>query len=442
MEENNLLPDGQHGFRSKRSCLTQLLSYWDSVLDQMEEGKGVDAVYTDFAKAFDKCETGVLLHRLKECGVRGKMGHWLAAFLDPSVRMQSVGVDGRLSTLASVVSGVPQGTVLGPCLFLIHLMGISTNLSAGTTASSFADDTRLLRGITDEDDCEVLQEDLDQIYSWAEDIGMQFNAGKFELVRFWLDHDKAPDILYMAPDGGPIEEKDSLRDLGVRISSDLSFSMQIDLTVNSGSRMAGWALRTFRGSGKHLMLTLLRSLIQPRLDYCSQLWSPRDQSSINRLEDVQRQFLSQIWDPVLVKMSYWEKLSHLRVYSQERRRERYQICFLWKLTQGLVEGYSIKWQWSDRRGRLAIPNNIPRAAPTKVKQARERSLGVHGAHLFNLLPIKLRNEDSGDFALFKNHLDIFLSVIPDQPTTPGLARAAVSNSLLEQVPLVQNLYES
>ena len=74
LEENNLLPDGQHGFRAKRSCLTQLLSYWDNILDQMEEGKGVDAVYTDFAKAFDKCETGVLLHRLKDCGIRGRMG--------------------------------------------------------------------------------------------------------------------------------------------------------------------------------------------------------------------------------------------------------------------------------------------------------------------------------------------------------------------------------
>ena len=90
---------------------------------------------------------------------------------------------------------------------------------------------------------------------------------------------------------------------------------------------------------------------------------------------------------------------------------------------------------------LVIPNDIPRAAPTKVKQARERSLGVHGAHLFNLLPVNLRNENSGDFAIFKNHLDIFLSRIPDQPTTQGLARAAVSNSLLEQVPLVMNLYE-
>ena len=139
-------------------------------------------------------------------------------------------------------------------------------------------------------------------------------------------------------------------------------------------------------------------------------------------------------------MGYWDKLSHLRVYSQERRRERYQICFIWKLSQGLVEGYSIKWQWGERRGRIAIPNSIPQSAHVKVKQARERSLGVHGALLFNLLPVNLRNEDSGDFALFKNHLDIFLAMIPDQPTTPGLARAAGSNSLLDQVPLVKNLY--
>ena len=76
------------------------------------------------------------------------------------------------------------------------------------------------------------------------------------------------------------------------------------------------------------MLTLLRSLIQPRLDYCSQLWSPRDQYSINQLEDVQKQFLSHIRDSRLDRMTYWEKLSDLRVYSQERHRERYQICFL------------------------------------------------------------------------------------------------------------------
>ena len=307
------------------------------------------------------------------------------------------------------------------------------NLSNGTTASSFADDTRVQRGIAGEEDCEVLQQDLDSIYTWAEEVGMVFNAGKFKLLRFWLDRDSAPDILYMAPDGGPIEEKDCLRDLGVRISTDLTFANQIDMTVESGNRMSGWALRTFRRRGRYLMLTILRSLIQPRLDYCSQLWSPRDQSSINRLEAVQRQFISNIRDPALQGLDYWQKLSHLRVYSQERRRERYQICFLWKLSQGLIDGYQINWQWSDRRGRYAIPKTIPSSAPTKVRLARERSLAVHGAHIFNLLPINLRNENSRDFPLFKNNLDIFLVTVPDQPTITGLARAAATNSLLDQI---------
>ena len=166
--------------------------------------------------------------------------------------------------------------------------------------------------------------------------------------------------------------------------------------------MAGWVLRTFRSRGKGVMLTLLRSLVQPRLDYCSQLWSPRDQHSINRLELVQHQFISQIRDFNLIGLNYWEKLSYLRVYSQE----------------------------------MAIPNNINRTAPAIVKKDRERSLGVHGARLFNLLPQNLRNENSGDFLLFKNHLDIFLSEIPDQPTTHGLVSAAATNSLLDQVPLI------
>ena len=153
------------------------------------------------------------------------------------------------------------------------------------------------------------------------------------------------------------------------------------------------------------------------------------------IETVQKQFLTQIRDSSLHGMNYWEKLSHLRVYSQERRRERYQICFMWKLCQGLIDGYSVNWQWNDRRGRFCIPHTVHTTAPSKVKKARERSLGVHGARLFNLLPSYLRNENSGDFALFKNYLDHFLSSVPDQPTTPGLPKAALSNSLLDQVPL-------
>ena len=124
-----------------------------------------------------------------------------------------------------------------------------------------------------------------------------------------------PEYEYLAPDGNVIEEKSDLRDLGVRICNDLTFSKQVELAANAGNQMAGWILRTFRGRGKDLMLTVLGSLIQPRIDYCCQPWSPRDQLSINKLESVQRHFVSRIVDTSLCGLNYWEKLSQLQPWA-------------------------------------------------------------------------------------------------------------------------------
>jgi hypothetical protein len=151
-------------------------------------------------------------------------------------------------------------------LFLVHIALMGANLSTGTTITSFADDTRLKRGITEEQDCAALQLDLEAVYNWADRVNMHFNEAKFEVLRFWADRSAAPDILYMAPDGGPIEEKDCTRDLGVQVGTDLMFTAQVDREVAAGSRMAGWIMRTFRHRGRSVMLTLLRSLVQPRLD--------------------------------------------------------------------------------------------------------------------------------------------------------------------------------
>ena len=221
------------------------------------------------------------------------------------------------------------------------------------------------------------------------------------------------------------------------MSSDLYFAPQIEAVANSARQMTGWALRTFRGRGK-MLITVLKSLIQPRFDYCSSLWSPRDQLSINKLEKIQMQFISQIQDESIHGLNYWEKLKELGLRSQERRRERAQICFLWKLSQDLVDGYDVQWTWSDRRGRMAVPSPLKQQAPAKVRSAREKFLSVHGVKLFNLLLYHLRNENSGDYSLFKNNLDIFLQSVPDQPTCHGLQRAAATNSLVDQIPLCDN----
>ena len=245
-----------------------------------------------------------------------------------------------------------QGTVLGPILFLVHIAGIADSLSADTEASSFADDTRVLRGIKNVTDCTSLQSDLVKVYRWAEAANMHFNTDKFECLRFWAKAGDAPDFKYLAPDNAEIQVKSNLRDLGVEISSDFTFKIHISKTVTAASRLAGWALRTFRRRGFGVMKTIWKSIIQPRLDYCSQLWSPDDQYSINSIESVQRHFLSKVSG--LASLNHWERLKRMGFYSQERRRERYMIIFVWKISQGLVQGYTIDFNDSERRGMLAV----------------------------------------------------------------------------------------
>ena len=139
--------------------------------------------------------------------------------------------------------------------------------------------------------------------------------------------------------------------------------------------------------GSATMRSIRKTLVQPKLDYCSQFWSPGDQKSINRIESVQRHFLSKV--SPLEGLDYWEKLKKMKLYSQERRRERYMVLFIWKISQGMVHGYDMQLTSArGRRGRIALPHNIVASSPSLVKKARECSLGVKGARIFNLLPQK------------------------------------------------------
>ena len=235
---------------------------------------------------------------------------------------------------------------------------------------------------------------------------MVFNSDKFECLRVWPGSTEKPDTQYLSPDNSPIEEKQHLRDLGVEISSDLTFTIHIENTVSAATKLVGWALRSFRRRSKLVMMTIWKSLVQSKLDYCSQLWCPTDQASISRMESVARHFTAQVAG--LDQLDYWDRLKNLRLYSQERRRERYRILFIWKVLQGYVQGYSIISKKSPRRGREIEIAKYHSKAPAAVRKAREASLSVHGAHLFNLLPRDLRDIETGTVDQFKARLDDWL----------------------------------
>ena len=192
---------------------------------------------------------------------------------------------------------------------------------------------------------------------------MVFNSDKFECLRYWPRGQK-PDHSYKSPDGSVIEEKQHLRDLGVEMASDLTFSIHIANVVTGANRLVGWALRTFRRRSRLVMLTIWKSLVQCKLDYTSQLWSPSDQASISSLESVARHFTAKVQG--MEGLDYWERLQSLHLFSQERRRERYRIIFLWKVAQGLVQGYKATFTSSPRRGRLMQVSALCNKAPASV----------------------------------------------------------------------------
>ena len=343
---------------------------------------------------------------------------------------------------SEVLSGVPQGSVLGPLLFLILLCDIDQGI-AKSYLSSFADDTRILSKILSAEDAEHFQQDLNTVYTWTERNNMQLNGDKFECLRYGTLSDLQTDIHYKSNAGSLIEEKENVRDLGVIMSKNGKFKEHIHHMVAEAKKQCSWILRTFHTREPSLMLTLWKSLVQSRLEYCSQLWSPLQAGDIQTIEMVQRSFIRKISGCGL--LSYWEQLRHLNLYSLERRRERYRIIYIWRMLERQVPNITtsdgsqdkVSAKWHPRRGRECIVARVNRNAPSHIQKLRYASLPVHGQQLFNTLPAELRNITGCTVDSFKRRLDRYLNTIPDEPQIPGYTaqRRAESNSLLDMTRL-------
>ena len=446
MEKHNLFNPSQHGFRQGRSCLSQLVAHYDSILELLEKGGNVDVIYIDFAKAFDKVDFGITLEKLNALGIRGKVGRWMHSFL--THRTQSVLANEGRSEPSDVKSGVPQGSVLGPLLFLILLGDIDQGI-AKAFVSSFADDTRIGSLITSAEDGAALQTDLDHIYSWTDTNNMKLNGDKFECLRYGGNHELHSSLKYKSNTGIDITEKPNVRDLGVLMSNSGTFKEHIQHTVTEAKKQCSWILRTFQTRDPILMVTLWKSLIQCKLEYCSQLWCPIRKGEIQTIEMVQRSFLRRISG--YNELDYWEQLRRLKLYSLERRRERYRIIYVWRILEGQVPNIKsangnsekISSKWHPRRGRECIIPAVSRQAPTHIQNLIYASLPIHGQRLFNTLPADIRNITGCSVDSFKRRLDKYLQSVPDEPQIPGYTaqRRAESNSLLDMSCLANARHE-
>ena len=434
LEDNNLLCNNQHGFRQGRSCLTQLLAHFDDILCNSLEGADTDAIYLDLAKAFDKVDHQLLLKKLKAFGVTGKVFQWIESFLLD--RDQYVAVNGVKSSVSKVISGVPQGTVLGPILFIIFINDMNESI-VSSILRSFADDTRILKAIHSYLDVPELQADLDNIIKWSRDNNMTLHKNKFELLQHTCPNRSIKELnelpfisydnshCYSTAKDSFISPTDTVKDLGVLVSANNSWSPHIGRMINSARRTAAWVLSVFRDRSRTTMMQLYKSLVRSKLEYCCPVWSPTKIEDIKAIESLQRTFTSKISG--LQHLSYWERLERLNMMSLQRHRERYLIIHMWKVRMAQVPNdLNIKFHYNDRLGLRAI---VPKAPQSHVGSVYQNSFAVKGPRLWNMLPKDLTLADN--LESFKTTLDRLLLSFRDTPPISG-DETQIPNSLLDR----------
>ena len=265
-----------YGFRQGRSCLTQLLHHYDNLLQNLWRDTVTDVLHLDFSKAFDKVDHQILLRNLHNVGIRGKLFDWIADFLRD--RMQCVQVDGCSSIFELFLSGVPQGTVLG-LLFIIYVNDFE-KAARDALMAAFADNTRLskaIRGEATEEDMFLLSMDLQRVINWTLANNMELNEYKFDFLCY--SYRPAAKLFrvfpftqslyeYETPGGTLINSTDCVRDLGVHMSSEFTWSAHISTIAEEGKKMLSWVLGDFRDRSRLTMLTLFKSVVRSKLEYC------------------------------------------------------------------------------------------------------------------------------------------------------------------------------
>ena len=305
-------------------------------------------------------------------------------------------------------------------------------------ATSYADDTRVIRSISCEKDVSSFQRELEKIYRWAEETKMVFNESKFEHMRY-NSSDSISNLFfpgYKTGDGSNIKTICSTKDLGILQSNGADYTEQIETLKTKGRRMAGWILRTFKTRERRPMLILFKSLVLPVVEYCSLVWSPGAIEKVREVESVQRSFTSNIIG--LSDINYWDRLCVLDLYSLERRRERFAILHVFKILKGLApnfeyESYKIVAYTHIRLGLLCRIPPLKSRASSRLKTLKDRSFSVIGPKLFNCAPAEVRNLEKS-FDCFKNKVDKWLSGIPDRPCLNNYDPQNVqSNSIISQI---------
>lgn len=396
MLTNNLFSDEQFGFRNKRSCVLQLLTTLDEWTKFYDEGYQIDVIYLDIMKAFDTIPHERLLYKLRNYGIEGNILDWIKDFLYK--RRQRVRVHNDFSEWRDVTSGVPQGSVLGPVLFIMYMNDIPDAVEA--TCKIFADDTKIYKNVKTVNDQASLQRDLQKLCEWSKLWLLKFSIPKCKAMHLgykrlsttyeMTDHDNNVSRLPVC---------DEEKDLGITFQNNLKFDKQVLNVVNRTKKLTGMIKRTFTCMNRFMLLVLYKSLIRPIIDYGITVYFPTSKKNSKLIENIQRRATKII--PDLKDLPYNERLHQLNLPSLLYRRERFDMIQIFKLIHGDED--------IDPEKFFTFNDNITRGhifqifKPAVNKTLRKNTFPIRCINLWNQLPEEIVTSDS--VLSFKTKLD-------------------------------------
>jgi len=325
---NKLISKHQHGFLSNHSTCTQLLECVNDWSLAIHNSYSVDVAYIDFSKAFDSVCHTKLITKLESVGIGGKLLSWINDYL--SNRTQRVKVGNCFSSVSNVCSGVPQGSVLGPVLFLIYINDLIDVFGDFLSVKLFADDVKVYAVLNSDVKVHLLQEGLNKLKSWSEAWQLDLSIHKCTMLHIGSDVKMLTNNCHAYTLGGvQLPDTFETTDLGIIIDSQLRFDKHITSMVRKAHIRAALIKRCFKTRDHNLLFKAFVVFVRPLLEYCSSVWNPRYHCDVDKIESVQRRFTKYIGS--LSNLSYPERLDVLHTESLELRRLKFDLTMMFRI---------------------------------------------------------------------------------------------------------------
>jgi hypothetical protein len=386
-----------------------LLKVVDKITEMLDQGGAVDMVYLDFAKAFDTVPHKRLIMKLEGYGVTGNLLEWIREFLEG--RKQRVVVDGVFSGWANVLSGVPQGSVLGPILFVCYINDLPQEITS--FLYMYADDTKLFRESSTDVSRAELQKDLGVLNEWTEKWQLRFNVGKCKVMYFGGPRNVKTEYRMEQSNRNTTTLQETVveKDLGIWMTNDLKPHNHVAHAVSRANQILGLIKRTFTYLDCQLVKQLYTSLVRPHLEYGNVVWSPYHQGDIDMMERVQHRATRLV--PGFSKLTYEERLKRMNLTTLKQRRQRGDMIEIYKY---MNNKYSV--DHLEMLPRHTAVGMETRGHSMKLKkrscngQRRANFFGLRVVNSWNQLPEKV--VASTTVNCFKGRYDNFVCQLPEE----------------------------